>query len=198
MVNFLTGTTRILPILESTSWPATVSWMLTEEQETLGSETKDFLLLGHQVARTLCSPQFSLSPRFRQFSSVQFISITQSCPTLCDPIDCSMPGFLVRYQLPEFTQTHVHRVSDSIQLSHPLSSPSSAFNLSQHQGLFPMSQFFASGGPSIGALVLPMNIQDWFPLGLTGLISLQSKRLSRVFSNTTVRKHQFFSAQFSL
>ena len=72
MVNFLTGTTRILPILESTSWPATVSWMLTEEQETLGSETKDFLLLGHQAARTLCSPQFSLSPRFHQFSSVHF------------------------------------------------------------------------------------------------------------------------------
>ena len=67
---------------------------------------------------------------------------------------------------------------------------------------FPMSQFFALGGQSIGvsasASVLPMNIQDWFPLGLTGLISLQSKRLSRVFSNTTVQKHQFFSTQLSL
>ena len=65
---------------------------------------------------------------------------------------------------------------------------------------FPMSQFFASGGQSIGASasVLPMNIQDWFPLGWTGWISLQSKGLSRVFSNTTVQKHQFFGAQFSL
>ena len=69
-------------------------------------------------------------------------------------------------------------------------------------GSFPMSQFFASGGQSIGASasasVLPMNIQDWFPLGWTGWISLQSKGLSRVFSNTTVQKHQFFSAQLSL
>ena len=69
-------------------------------------------------------------------------------------------------------------------------------------GSFLMSQFFASGGQSIGvsasASVLPMNIQDWFPSGLIGLISLQSKGLSRVFSNTTVQKHQFFSAQLSL
>ena len=69
-------------------------------------------------------------------------------------------------------------------------------------GSFLMSQFFASGGQSIGALasasVLPMNIQDWFPLGLTGWISLQTKGLSRVFFNTTVQKHQFFSAQLSL
>ena len=67
---------------------------------------------------------------------------------------------------------------------------------------FAMSQFFTSDGQSIGASalasVLPMNIQDWFPLGLTGLISLQSKGLSRVFSSTTVQKHQFFSTQFSL
>ena len=68
-------------------------------------------------------------------------------------------------------------------------------------GCFPMSQFFSSGGQSIGvsasASDLPMNIQDWFPLGLTGLISLQSKGLSRVFSNTTVQKHQFFGTQLS-
>ena len=69
-------------------------------------------------------------------------------------------------------------------------------------GSFPKNQFFASGGQSIGVSastsVLPMNIQDWFPLGWTGLITLQSKELSRVFSNTTVQKHQFFSAQLSL
>ena len=98
----------------------------------------------------------------------------------------------VHHQLPEFAQTPVHRVSDAIQPSHPLSSPSPpAFSLSQHHllllpsaffqhhGLFPMSQFFTSDGQNFGASasVLPMNIQDWFPLGLTGLISLQFKEL---------------------
>ena len=64
-------------------------------------------------------------------------SVAQSCPTLCDPIDCSMPGFPVHHQLPKVAQTHVLRVGDAIQPSHPLSSPSPlAFNLSQHQGLF--------------------------------------------------------------
>ena len=70
-------------------------------------------------------------------SSVQFSSVAQSCPTLCGPMNCSTPGLLVHHQLPEFTQTHVHWVSDAIQPSHPLSSPSPpALNLSQHQGLF--------------------------------------------------------------
>ena len=68
--------------------------------------------------------------------SVQFSSVTQPCPTFCNPMDCSMPGLPVHHQLPEFTQTHVHWVDDAIQPSHPLSSPSPAFNLSQHQGLF--------------------------------------------------------------
>ena len=69
--------------------------------------------------------------------SVQFSSVTQLCPALCDLMDYSMPGLPVHHQLPEFTQTHVHRVGDAIQPSHPLSSPSPpAFNLSQHQGLF--------------------------------------------------------------
>ena len=67
----------------------------------------------------------------------QFSSVTQSCPTLCDPKDCSMPGFPVHHQLPKLTQTHVHGVGDDIQPSHPLLSPSPpAFNLSQHQSLF--------------------------------------------------------------
>ena len=68
-------------------------------------------------------------------SSVQLSSLTQSCPTLCDPMNCSTPRLSVHHQLPEFTQTHVHWVGEAIQLSHPLSSPS-ALNLSQHQGLF--------------------------------------------------------------
>ena len=71
-----------------------------------------------------------------QFSSVQFISVAELCPTLCDPMDCSTPGFPVHHQLPEPAQTHVHRVGDAIQPSHPLTSPSPALNLSQHQGLF--------------------------------------------------------------
>ena len=73
-------------------------------------------------------------------SSVQFSSATQSCPTLCDPMNRSTPGLPVHHQLPEFTQTHVHRVGDAIQPSHPLSSPSPpTFNLFQHQGLFSSS-----------------------------------------------------------
>ena len=75
--------------------------------------------------------------RMRWFSSVQFSSVTQSCPTLCNPMNCSTPGLPVHHQLPEFTQTHFHRVGDAIQPSHPLSSPSlPALNPSQHQSLF--------------------------------------------------------------
>ena len=134
-------------------------------------------------------------------SSVQFSSVAQSCPTLCNPMNHSTLGLPVHHQLPEFTQTHVHRVSDAIQPSHPLSSPSPpAPNPSQHQGLFQWVNS-AWGGQSIGvsasASVLPMNTRDWSPLGWTGWISLQSKGLSRVFSTTTVQKHQFFGAQLS-
>ena len=131
----------------------------------------------------------------------QFSSVAQSFMTLCNPMDCSMPGLPVHHQFLEFIQTHVHWVGDAIQPSHPLSSPSPpAFNHSQNHGLF-KSQYFGSGGQSVGvsasASVLPMNIQDWFPLGWTDWISLQSKGLSRVFFSTTVQKHQFFGAQLS-
>ena len=105
---------------------------------------------------------FILEPVCNQRScgSIQFSSVTQSCPTLCNPMDCSMPGFPVHYQLLELAQIHVHQVGDAIQPPHPLSSPSPpAFPAS---GSFPMSQFFASGGQRIGvsasASVLPMNI----------------------------------------
>ena len=75
---------------------------------------------------------------------IQLSSVAQSCTTLCNPMNCSMPGLPVRHQLPEFTETHVHRVSDAIQTSYPLSSSSPpALNPSQHKGLFPMSQLFA-------------------------------------------------------
>ena len=132
--------------------------------------------------------------------SLQFSSVTQSCPTLCDPVDCSMPGFSVHPQLPELAQTHVHWVGDTIQpshLCHPLLLLSSIFPTIR---VFSNESVFASGGQSIGApalaSVLSMNIQYWFPLGLIGLISLQSKRLSRVFSNTMVQKHQFLILSF--
>ena len=128
----------------------------------------------------------------------QFSSVTQSCPTLCDPMNCSTQGLPVRHQHPEFTQTHVHRVSDAIQPSHPLSSPSPpAPNPSQYQSLFQWVNS-AWGGQSTGvsalAPFLPKKSQGWSPSEWTGWISLQSRGLSRVFSNTTVQKHQFFGA----
>ena len=114
-----------------------------------------------------------------------FSSATQSCPTLCSPMNRSTPGLPVHHQLPEFTQIHVHRVSDAIQPSHPLSSPSPpAPNPSQHQS-FPMSQLFARGGQNTGvsalASFLPKKSQGRSPSEWTGWISLQSKGLSRVF-----------------
>ena len=132
---------------------------------------------------------------------IQFSSIAESCLTLCDPMDCSMPGFPVHHQLPEFSQTHIHRVRDAIQPPHPLLSPSPpALNPSQHESL-PMSQPFAWGSQSIGvsalASFLPKKSQGWSPSEWTGWIALQSKGLSIVFSNTTVQKHQFFSFLYS-
>ena len=204
-----------------------------------------------------------------QVYMLQFSSAAQSCPNL-RPMDCYTLRFPVHHQLPEPTQAHVHWVSDAIQPSHPVLSPSpSTFNLSQDQGLFqwvsslhqvakilsvsfsisasneysglisfridwihvrwvrdatqpshPLSfpfllpsvflsiRIFSSeltlplGGQSIGALasasVLSVNIQDWFPLGLPSLSSLLSKGLSRIFSSTTIWKHQFFVVQLSL
>ena len=112
-------------------------------------------------------------------------------------MDCSTPNFPVLHHLPEFAQTHVHWVHDAIQPSHLLLSPSSpALNLSQYQGLFQwVGSSHQSQSTGASASVHPMNIQGWFPLGLTGLISLLSKRCSRVFSSTTVWKHQWFGAQ---
>ena len=105
-------------------------------------------------------------------------------------MNCSTPGLPIHHQLSEFTQIHVCWVGDAIQQSHPLLPPSPfVFDISQNQSLFQWvgSWLFASGDQSIGASVsvLPMNIQGWFPLGLTGLISMLSKGLSRVFSSTS-------------
>ena len=122
-------------------------------------------------------------------------SVAKLCPILCNPMDCrSMSGSSVLHYLPEFAQTHVHWVSDAIQPSRPLSSPSPpAFNLSQHQGLSNESALhirWPKYGASASASVLPMNTQDWFPLGLTGLLSL-IQGFSRLFPSTTVQKHHW-------
>ena len=140
-----------------------------------------------------------LSGRSIRSGSVQFSSVVQLSLTLCDPLDYSTPGLPVCHQLPEFT----HSCPFS-QWCHPTISssvvPFSCLQSFPASGSFPMSQFFTSGSQSIGVSVsvLPLNIQDRFPLGWASLISLQSKGLSRVFSNTTVQKHRFFDAQFSL
>ena len=116
---------------------------------------------------------------------VHFLSHAQ---LFFDPMDCSTPGFPVHHHLLELAQSHVHWVGDAIQPSHPLSSPSPpAFSLSQHQALFQWPKYWSFS-------ISPCNEY----LGLTGLICLQSKGLLRVFSNTSVQKHQFFGVQPSL
>ena len=132
--------------------------------------------------------------------SGQFSSVAQSCPSLCNPMDHSTPGFPVCHQLPEIAQTCVCWVGmPSISSSViPFSSCLQSFPA---WGSFPMSRLFSSGhsiGASTSASILPMNIQSWFPLRLTDLIFLLCKKLSRLFSSTTVRRHQFFSTQPSL
>ena len=135
----------------------------------------------------------------RSVSSIS--SVAQSCLTLCDPMNCSTPGLLVHHHLLEFTQTHIHRVSDAIQPSHPLSSPFPPVpnplsirvfsNESTLRMRWPKYWSFSFG--IIPSKEIPGLISfrmDWLDL-------LESKGLSRVFSNTTVQKHQFFSAQLS-
>ena len=121
---------------------------------------------------------FSPSFHFVVVQSLNFVRLFAS------PMDCSIPVFTVLNYFPEFAQTHVHWVCDAIQPSHPLI-PVSCLHFFPTSRSFPMSRFFTSHGQSIGASasasVLPVSIQDWFPLGLTRLISLQSKGLSRTF-----------------
>ena len=131
----------------------------------------------------------------------QFSSVAQLCPTLCDPMNCSTPGLPVHHLLPEFTQTHVHLVSDAIQPSHPLSSPSPpALSLSQHQGLF---QWVSSSHQlakvwSFSFNISPSNEHPGLISFRMDWLDLLAKGLSRVFSNTTVQKYQFFGTQLSL
>ena len=177
-------------VLHPSSWTDSQGpdWRLTPTPTT---QSRCFILRHFPIIRSYLLVLF-------QFSSVHFSRLIIS--NSLRPLDCSTPGFSVHHQLPELTQTHVHRVS---RWRHPTIS-SSVIPFSHLQsfpatGSFLMGQFFPSGGQSIGvsasASVLPMNIQDWFSWRLTGWISLQSKGLSRVFSNTTFQKDQFFGAQ---
>ena len=124
------------------------------------------------------------------------------CPTFCDLMSAPCQALLfstISWSLLKFTSTELVMPSNYLILCLPLLFCHQSFPAS---GSFSMSQLFTSGSQSIGlsasAPVLPMNVQSWLPLGLTGLISLQSNGLSRVFPNTIVRKHQFFSADSSL
>ena len=137
-----------------------------------------------------------------QFNSVQFSSVAQSCVTLCDPMDYSTPGLPVHHQLLEFTQTHVCWLSDAIQPSHPLSSPSPpTFNLPQHQGLFK----WVSSLHQV-AKVLEYQLQHPPSNEYSGLISFRMDWLNLLAVQGTLKsllqhyssKHQFFSAQLSL
>ena len=159
------------------------------------------------VGHTVCLQLLNSAIDMQKQPSVQFSSVAQLCPTLCDPMNCSTLGFPVHHQHLELAQApgacSWHESCPSSWWYHPTISSSVTPSSSCLQSFpasesFPMSQFFASGGQSTGASasasVFPMNIQDWFPLGLTGWIPLQSRGLSRVF-NITVQKHQLFSAQ---
>ena len=122
------STTRTCPVTSGDSKKNTIEVSPTEWTHSLGPFS--------QLRLQLISDPFAAFSK-KQISKEQFISVTQSCPTLCDPMNCSTPGLPVHHQLPEVTETHIHWVCDAIQPSHPLSSPSPpAFNLSQHQGLF--------------------------------------------------------------
>ena len=168
-----------------------------------------------RVSTNSYSHQLILCKSVCFFSISQFSSFQFSCSVVSDSLRChglqhtrfseKGPSFSVSFSLPASINSQSHSCP-SHRWCHPTFS-SSVFPFSSSpqsfpaSGSFPMSQLFESGGQSIGvstsASVLPMNIQDWFPLGLTDWVSLQFKRLSRVFSNTAVQKHQFFSAQLS-
>ena len=131
-------------------------------------------------------------------------SVAKSCLTFCNPMDCSIPGSSVLCYLPELAKLKFISI-ESVMLSNYLICCRSFFFCLQSfpaSGSFPVSWLFTSGGQSIrvsaSASVLPMNVQGWSPLELTGLISMQSRGFWRVFSSTTVWKHQFFSTQPSL
>ena len=138
------------------------------------------LTKGHDSGTPVSSDLPAITRLLSVMRSAVCCSVAQSCLTLCNPVDCSTPGFPVPHCLLELAQTHIHWVGDAIWPSHPLLPPSPpALYLSQHQGSCPMSWLFASSGQNIGASasVLPMSIQGWFPLWLTDVIALPSKEI---------------------
>ena len=165
-----------------------------------------YILISFFISSVICwlfsNVLFSLHMlELLSFSPVQFSSVTQSCPTLCDLMNRSTPGLPVQHQLPEFTH-----LRPSSQWCHPAISCSVVPFSSCPQSLpasksFPVSQLFTWGSQSTGvsasASFPPKKSQGWSPSEWTGWTSLQSKGLSRVFSNTTVQQHQFFSTQLS-
>ena len=168
---------------------------------TGSSMCKQMLIL--KFCKSLSKRVFGTWDYLPRTLKVQFSSVARSCPTLCNPMNCSTPGLPVPSPTPgvypnscPLSRWCHPTISSSFV---PFSSCPQSFPAS---GSFQMSQFFASGDQSVGVLpsmsVLPMNTQDWSPLGWTGWISLQSKGLSRVFSNTTIQKHQFCGAQLYL
>ena len=147
-----------------------------------------------QVDRNLCAPIICWG--------TQFSSVAQSCPTLCNPMDYSRPGFAVHHQLLELTQTHVHWVNDAIQPSHPLSSPSPPASIFPSMRVFSNESGLCIGWPKFWSFsfnISPSNeYSGWFPLGLTGLISLQSKDSQESSPMPQSKSISFFGAQLSL
>ena len=166
-----------------TSWTAArqASLSVTNSRSLLKLTFKSVMPSNHLI---LCRPLLLLP-------STTTTKSLQSCPTMCDPMDCSLPGFSI----------HGIFQATVLEWGAIAFSPSCLQSFPKLES-FQMSQLFASGGQNIGVSastsVLPMNTQDWFPLGWTGWISLQSKGLSRVFSNTTVQRHQSVGTQLSL
>ena len=166
-----------------------------KSSESRGWRTGDLAPSGPLPLSVILGKYWLVSEVSSPWVSVWFLFVVQllSHVQLSNPMDSSTPSSPVLHYLPEFVQIHVHWVSDAI------SSSAALFSFYPHRfptaGSFPVNQLFASGRQSIGvsasASVLPITIQGWFPLGLTVLISL-SKGLSRVFSSTTNKKHQFF------
>ena len=137
-----------------------------------------------------------------RFFFVQFSSVAQLCPTLCNPMDCSTPGLPVHHQLSEFTQTHVHQVSDATQPSHPLSASSPLAPILPSSRVFSNESTLHMRWPkywSFSFSIIPSKeIPGLISFRMDWLDLIAVQGLSRVFSNTTVQKYQFFSAQLSL
>ena len=155
-----------------------------------------------QIRPIICLSQWTKNAFYVFFNSVQFSSVAQSCLTLCNPMDCSMPGFLSNtnsHSLLKLMPIELVMPSNHLIFCHPLFLLPSVFPSIRvfSNELALCIRWLSIGASASTSMNIPMNIQSWFPLDLTGWISLQSKGLSGVFSNTT-GEHQCFGAQLSL